>query len=532
MFHLFEKVNNGEVYVIAEMSANHGGSLDNALEIVRQSAKAGADCLKIQTYTADSITMDCDNDYFRIKGGLWDGYRLYDLYSEAGTPYEWHAAIKEECEKCGMDFLSTPFDKTAVDFLGSLGTEAYKIASFELVDIPLIEYAASKGKPMIMSCGMASVSEIQDAVDACRRMGNDQIVLLKCCSEYPANWEDMHLGNIPDMKKRFGTLVGLSDHSFGSIGAVVGVSLGACVVEKHIKLDGVKSADSEFSMSVQDFASMVSDVRNASRIAQGPIYEPSAKEKASMVFRRSIFASEDIKAGEDFSEKNIRVVRPGNGLSPKYYNELIGTVCAKDIKRGEPICLDDIDPDSPVYGKIGRNIIRKASDVCSANGTGEDLYDAGRTDTVTENVAGPALRKAVPEDVDLLFKWANDPEVRRNSFNSEPISYEDHCKWFNKLMNDPSQVQYILMSGDKPVGQIRFTLKGDEALIGYSVAPGMRGLGYGSSMLDLAEMKIREECPEVRKLIGRVKPENTGSGKCFEKNGYEEEYREFVRKID
>ena len=203
MFHLFKKINKDKVYVIAEVSANHGGSLENALELVRQSAQAGADCVKIQTYTAETMTIDCDNKYFRIHGGLWDGYKLYDLYTEAGTPWEWQERIKEECEKNGVDFLSTPFDYTAVDFLEDIQTEAYKIASFELVDIPLIEYTASKGKPMIISCGMGSIEEIQDAVDACHRMGNEQIILLKCCSEYPADWADMHLASITDMKRRF-----------------------------------------------------------------------------------------------------------------------------------------------------------------------------------------------------------------------------------------------------------------------------------------------------------------------------------------
>ena len=228
MFRLFEKIDRNEVYMIAEMSANHGGSIENALEIVRRSADAGADCIKIQTYTADTLTIDCDNEYFRIHGGLWDGYKLYDLYREAATPWEWQERIKEECNRYGVDFLSTPFDNTAVDFLEGIRTEAYKIASFELVDIPLIEYTASKGKTMIISCGMGSIEEIQDAVDACRRMGNKKIVLLKCCSEYPAVGADMHLANIPDMAQRFRTPVGLSDHSAGSLGAVVGVTLGAC----------------------------------------------------------------------------------------------------------------------------------------------------------------------------------------------------------------------------------------------------------------------------------------------------------------
>ena len=233
MFHLFEKINKKKVYMIAEMSANHGGELEHAIAIIRGAAKAGADCVKIQTYTADSLTIDCDNEYFKIKGGLWDGCSLYDLYKKAGTPYEWHREIKEECERCGLDFLSTPFDNGAVNFLEKLGIDAYKVASFELVDIPLIEYIASKGKPVILSTGMGSIEEIQDAVDACRRMGNEQIVLLKCCSQYPAPWSDMRLGNIADMRQRFQVPVGLSDHSEGRIGAVVGVSLGACVIEKH-----------------------------------------------------------------------------------------------------------------------------------------------------------------------------------------------------------------------------------------------------------------------------------------------------------
>lgn len=342
MFRVFEKINKGEVYVIAEMSANHGGSIENALEIVRQAAKAGADCLKIQTYTADSITIDCDTEDFRIHGGLWDGYKLYDLYTDAGTPYEWQARIKEECEKCGLDFLSTPFDNAAVDFLESIGCEAYKIASFELVDIPLIEYAASKGKPMIISCGMSSVEEIQEAVDACHRVGNEQIVLLKCCSEYPANWKDMHIANIPDMMSRFGVRVGLSDHSAGSIAAVVAVSMGACVIEKHVKLDGVESADSKFSMSMEDFADMVKHVRDAKMIAGEVKYGPTEGEQDNLKFRRSLFAVKDIKSGEPITDENVRSIRPATGLQPKLMSSIIGKHAVADIPFGTPISQEMI----------------------------------------------------------------------------------------------------------------------------------------------------------------------------------------------
>lgn len=342
MYKLLAKIKEDQPYIIAEMSANHGGSLENALEIVRRVAKTGADCLKIQTYTADSMTIDCDNNYFKIKGGLWDGYKLYDLYTEASTPYEWQARIKEECEKNGLDFLSTPFDKDAADFLESLGVEAYKIASFELVDIPLIEHVASKGKPMIISTGMGSLEEIQEAVDACYRMGNEQLVLLKCCSEYPAPWADMHLGNIPDMAKRFGVPIGLSDHSEGSLGAVVGVTLGACVIEKHVMLEGVESADSKFSMTMDEFAKMVRDVKNAKLIASGPDYNLSDGEKSSTVFRRSVFAIKDIKCGEEFSISNTSVIRPSNGIKPKYYKQLIGKKANRNIKAGTPILMEDL----------------------------------------------------------------------------------------------------------------------------------------------------------------------------------------------
>lgn len=341
MFSLWEKLAAGRAYIIAEMSANHAGKLENALEIVRQAAKAGADCVKIQTYTADTLTIDCDNAYFRIKSGLWSGYTLYDLYREAGTPWEWHDAIKAECEKAGLDFLSTPFDRSAVDFLEELGVAFYKIASFELVDIPLITFVASKGKPMILSCGMGSPEEIQDAIDACMGQGNDQIVLLKCCSEYPANYKDMNLATIADMRERFGLPVGLSDHSMGSVGAVVGVSLGARVVEKHFCLSRkMENPDSKFSMEPAEFAQMVEDIRAAEDIRGRVCYDLSPSEKESTVFRRSIFAVRDIARGEIFTEENVRVIRPAYGLAPKYYPDILGKTALRDISYGEPIGRD------------------------------------------------------------------------------------------------------------------------------------------------------------------------------------------------
>ena len=338
---LLDQIGQGSTYIIAEMSANHGGKIKNAFEIVRGAAEAGADCVKIQTYTADSLTIDCKQKGFMIEGGLWDGYKLYDLYVDAATPYEWTEPIMRECEKCGVDFLSTPFDMAGVDFLDKCGAEAYKIASFELVDIPLIEYVAAKGKPIVLSCGMASVEEIQEAVDACRRVRNDQIVLLKCCSEYPAPWDDMKLRNIPDMRDRFGVPVGLSDHSMGSLAATVAVSQGACVIEKHVKLEGVESLDSGFSMTMDEFAQMVKDIRVTEKMLQGPDYRLTDGERKQIVFRRSLYAVKDIAEGEEFTFKNVRSIRPGYGISPKYLGELVGMKSVRNIKFGEPIRMED-----------------------------------------------------------------------------------------------------------------------------------------------------------------------------------------------
>lgn len=338
-FHIYDKINKGEVYVIAEMSANHGGSLDHALEIVHAAKEAGADCLKIQTYTADTITIDSKRPEFKCEDVLWKDMYLYDLYKKAYTPWDWQPRIKEECEKIGIDFLSTPFDFTAVDFLEEMGCEAYKIASYELVDIPLIKYAAKFNKPMIMSTGMASVEEINEAIDACKSVGNENIILLKCCSEYPTKWDDMHLADISDMKEKFKLPTGLSDHSAGYLGAVVGVSLGAVVVEKHIMLDTVKSEDSGFSMPVNEFAEMEKAVRAAKNIIGDIYYGPTSSEDIEC--RRSIYSVADIKEGEVFTDKNVRSIRPANGLKPKYYFELIGSKAKRDIKAGEPISKED-----------------------------------------------------------------------------------------------------------------------------------------------------------------------------------------------
>ena len=334
---LYETMKNG-VYIIAEMSANHAGKIEHAFRIIEEAAKAGADCVKIQTYTADTLTLDCDREEYKIKGGLWDGYRYYQLYQEAYTPWEWQPKLKEKCREAGVDFLSTPFDPTAVDFLEEIGTEFYKIASFELVDIPLIEYTARRGKPMILSCGMGSGEEIEEALEACRRQNNERVVLLKCCSQYPARYEDMNLSVIPKMRERFGVPVGLSDHSMGSLAPVAAAALGAKVIEKHVCLSrDIANPDARFSMEMEEFADMVADVRNAVRLLGKPSYELTEQEKSGLAMRRSLAAARPIHAGEVFTPENIKSIRPAIGIKPKYYRKLLGKAAKKAYAFGEPI---------------------------------------------------------------------------------------------------------------------------------------------------------------------------------------------------
>ena len=325
-------------YIIAEMSANHGGNMQTAKKIIKAAKDAGADCIKIQTYTADTMTIDNVNEYFQIQGGLWDGYNLYDLYEDAYTPWEWQKELKDYADEIEIDFLSTPFDKTSVDFLESIGVEAYNIASFELVDIPLIRYIASKNKPIMMSTGMASLAEIEEAVNTIKSQGNNDIILLKCASAYPAITDDMNLATIRNMAETFRVITGLSDHSMGSVGAVCAVAMGAKVIEKHFCLSReLKTPDSDFSMEPDEFKRMVKDVRQAELSIGKVQYGLTNQETGSIVFRRSIFAVKDIKSGENLTEDNIRVIRPGYGLKPKYYDDLLGQKALVDIARGTPI---------------------------------------------------------------------------------------------------------------------------------------------------------------------------------------------------
>jgi len=327
------------IYVIAELSANHNGDFEEAVAIIHAAKDAGADAVKLQTYTPDTITIDCDTEYFRIaKGTIWEGRNLYQLYGEAYTPWEWQPRLKTIADGLDLALFSSPFDDTAVDFLEQMRVPAYKIASFEMIDTPLIEKVARTGKPVIISTGMATLEEIHDAVAAVHRTGNSQLALLKCTSAYPAPPEEMNLHTIPDLSRRFGVPVGLSDHTLGTAVPVAGVSVGACIVEKHFTLSrSVRGPDSEFSLEPHEFKRMVEDIRTAERALGGVCYAVSEREQASKVFRRSLFVVKDIRAGEIFTIDNVRSIRPANGLPPKFLGDVLGRKAAVDLKRGTPL---------------------------------------------------------------------------------------------------------------------------------------------------------------------------------------------------
>lgn len=471
-------------YIIAEMSGNHAGSLERAKQIIQEAKNAGADCVKIQTYTPDTITMNCTNEYFQIKTGTWENENLYALYGKAYTPWEWQKELLEEANRVGIDFFSTPFDKTAVDFLENLGVASYKIASFELVDIPLLKYTASKGKPIILSTGMATLEEIKEAVDAIYSTGNRQLALLRCASAYPAISEEMNLATMMDMQHLFQVPVGLSDHSMGSLAAVAAVAMGGSIVEKHFCLSrDIENPDSSFSMEPQEFADMVSDIRQVER-AKGKIsYGPTAQEKNNLNFRKSIFVVKDVEENGILTEENMRVIRPGYGLHPREYEYLLGRRVTHPITAGTPLKQIDI----------------------------KDFFEIRTADISHEK---------------LLFDWANEEEVRKNSFSTDEIIWEDHRAWYQKLLTDKSRKLYVFYRDGEPIGMIRYDITDACARISYSIAKNFRHRGYGRTMVNQAEKMLQIENPQIQLITAEVKPDNTASMRIFEGLGYQKSKEE------
>lgn len=330
---------NLPVYIVAEMSANHNQDFDRAVKLIQAAKEAGTDAVKLQAYTPDTMTIKSNRPEFQIGGGtLWDGKTLYDLYAEACMPWEWQPKLKKVADDLGIALFSTPYDKTAVDFLEEMNVPAYKIASFEIVDIPLIEYIASKSKPMIISTGMATQDEIDEAIQVAQRGGARQIALLKCTSAYPAPPEEMNLRTIPNMARKFKVPVGLSDHTLGIAVPAAAVALGACIIEKHFTLSrSIPGPDSAFSLEPDEFRTMVEAVRTAEQALGKISYKVGEQEAKSRVFRRSLFVVRDVQKGEVFTEENVRSIRPGYGLPPRYLKDVLGRKATKDIKRGSPL---------------------------------------------------------------------------------------------------------------------------------------------------------------------------------------------------
>ena len=331
------------VFIIAELSANHNGSIETAIETIKAAKRAGADCIKFQTYTADTITIDCNKEDFFIKGTIWDGSNLYKLYQQAYTPWEWHEQLFKVAEDEGLVCFSSPFDKSAVDFLEKLNTPAYKIASFEITDIPLIEYVASKGKPIIISTGIAELDDIQLAVDTCRNVGNNQIALLKCTSSYPAPIDEANMIMVKDLSERFNVISGLSDHTMGATVPIVATVFGAKIIEKHFILDrSIGGPDASFSMNEKEFTEMVRLIREA-ELAIGKVeYELTPKQLKGKDFSRSLYVVNDIEEGKELTTENIRSIRPGFGLHPKYFNSILGKKVNVKLEKGDRLRLEDL----------------------------------------------------------------------------------------------------------------------------------------------------------------------------------------------
>ena len=339
------KINaSSKVFIIAELSANHNGSLNTAIESIKAAKRAGADCIKLQTYTSDTITIDSDKNDFIIKDTIWNGRKLYDLYKEAYTPWEWHETLFKVADEEGLICFSSPFDKTAVDFLENLNIPAYKIASFEITDIPLIEYVASKGKPVIISTGIAEAEDIELALDACRRMGNNDIALLKCTSSYPAPIEEANMIMVKDLAEKFNVISGLSDHTIGNIVPIVATCFGAKIIEKHFIIDrSIGGPDASFSMNESEFTEMVRAVRSAEKAIGKIDYTLTKKQASGKDFSRSLYVVKDVKEGDMITEKNVRSIRPGFGLHPKYLSMVLGKQFQESVARGERFELTMID---------------------------------------------------------------------------------------------------------------------------------------------------------------------------------------------
>lgn len=469
------------VLLVAELSANHGGRLETALATIEAAKKAGADAIKLQTYTPDTLTLRSDAPPFVVRTkNAWAGRTLHDLYAEAMTPWEWHRELRDAARSHGLLLFSTPFDPTATQFLEELDVPCHKIASFEIVDLPLVEQVARTGKPIIISTGMASLGEIEAAVAVCRDAGNSRVVLLRCVSAYPALPEAMALQSFTALAQ-FGTVVGLSDHTRDSTVAIASVALGARMIEKHFILDrSVGGPDAFFSLEPSEFRAMADAVRAAEAALGAPRFGPSADEAASVTFRRSLFVAADVSAGEVLTARTVRSVRPSHGLAPRHLPQVLGRRAARDLRGGQPLSWEMVGeaPPSP----------------------------------------GLTLRPATTGDANWLLELRNDPLTRSMSLRSEPVTRAEHEAWLAATLSASDRLLWIAELEGTPVGQMRLDGAGDSRDVSLSILPAARGRGLAAAALRAAEAHAVER--GLTRLVATIKVENAASVRAFEAAGY------------
>lgn len=471
------------VLVIAELSANHGGKLETALATIEAAAKCGADAIKLQTYTPDTLTLRSDAPHFVVKTkNEWAGRTLHDLYAEAMTPWAWHAELVACAKANGLLCFSTPFDPTAVEFLEELDVPAHKVASFELVDLPLVERVARTGKPMIMSTGMASLGEIEAAVRTAREAGNERIALLRCVSAYPARPEAMDFASLAALVA-FGTVVGLSDHTRDTTAAVAAVALGAKVLEKHFILRrDVGGPDAFFSLEPEELRQTVQAVRAAEASLGRVRFGPSPDEVASLAFRRSLFVARDVPPGKVLDADDVRSVRPSGGLAARHLPEVLGRTATRALAHGTPLSWDMVGP-------------------------------------APADVATVSLRPATPADAALLLAWRNDELTRRMSIAQDPVTAESHAAWVASTLASTTRLLFVAEAQGAPVGQVRLDEEpGKSFEVSLTVAPSARGRGLGAALLLAAEREARAR-GRVH-LSAWIRAENTASVKAFKRAGY------------
>ncbi len=470
------------VYFVAELSANHGNSLDKALQTVEAAAKAGADAIKLQTYTPDTLTLKSDAPPFVVKTqNVWAGRTLHDLYAEAMTPWEWHRNIIDAATSFGLACFSTPFDATAVQYLAELGVPAWKVASFELGDLPLVEAIARQGKPVVLSTGMASLADIEAAVQTCFQAGNRELALLRCVSAYPADPRTMDLNSI-EVLRGFGVVFGLSDHTRDNVAALASVALGAKFIEKHFIVDkSWGGPDAFFSLEPDEFKRLVQDVRTCEAALGKPRFGPSPDEQASLAFRRSLFVARDVVAGATLTCDDVRSVRPANGLAARHLPEVLGRTARRALKAAEPLTWDMVGPAE----------------------------------------TGPALslRPATIDDAPTLLAWRNDPDTRANSRSTREVTVAEHQQWL--AASAPNRALFVAELNGKPVGQIRFDRRASApgiAEVSITIAPESRGAQLSAWLLKAAEVQARELL--INTLLAEIRPENERSIRAFKRAGY------------